>query len=303
MNRRNFLQTIGLGTLSVALPKSAIAQYLSPATIDPSSGLETFVELAENYHPKAKTVTVLYPGSGWDLTPLEFGLQLLYHSDAKNINFIYTEIGEYEKDLPTWHEGISDLHKKLYNGLEKLVDVGIAEKVSVDLTPPNPWKQRAITNSKVINYDLIIPVKNKQKTIRITLAYNCFEDRKEPTTEEKNEFNPKIIANARTNYWPEGQQGISPTYFHQDHLDEADVIISKQCGDFGLLQFDIVRAIRKTPRHKQRVILTEHSNQIGPFAESLDKYQISIAPLRNNKYGYCLRSGCPVGAVIVIPNK
>lgn len=301
MNRRNFIKNIGQVALLTALPRISEAQYLSPAMIDPSSGLETFVELAENYRTKAKTVTILYPGSGWDLTPLEFALQLLHKSPVEEVNFIYTEIGEYETELPTWHEGISDLHRKLYNGLEKLVDTNIAKKVSVDLTSHNPWKQAAITNSKVINYGLIIPINNNNKKIRITLAYNCFENRREPTEQEKKEFHPKIITNARTNYWPISHKGIAPTYFHQDHFDSADVILSKQCGDFDLLQFDIVRALKETPSPKQRVILTEHLDQIGPFVECLNKYQTSITPFRNNKYGYCLRSGCSVGTVIVIP--
>lgn len=273
----------------------------------------TLAEFAAWYHrnyvstplsaPTDKRVTtILYPGSNSDSTPLEIGFQLLHRSSMDTVRFIYTEIGEYEQELPVWHEGIADLDGKIKEGLGTLVKTGLVQKIRTSIRDDHPWKRHDVPNSGVIEYELDVPVGGKIKKLTLILGYNTFENRPEPTAEEKQTFSPTLIAKARENYWPlpteEGK--IYPTYFNQDQFDQADIILSKQCGDFGLLQFDYVRALHHTNQRKPRVILTENPEGLPAVQVSLPQYKTEVVPLRNTQYGYC-HSDCKVGILAVKP--
>src|SRR3989338_9107514 len=100
------------------------------------------------------------------------------------------------------------------------------------------WKLKDIPNSQVIEYEMNVPVHGKKKKMIITLGYNTFEQRAEPTAEEKKSVSLQILRDARTSYWPTSAQAgkVYPTYFLQEQFDAADILLSKQCGDFGSLQ-------------------------------------------------------------------
>lgn|SRR3989338_3881539 len=161
------------------------------------------------------------------------------------------------------------------------------------------WKLKDIPNSQVIEYEMNVPVHGKKKKMIITLGYNTFEQRAEPTAEEKKSVSLQILRDARTSYWPTPAQAgkVYPTYFLQEQFDAADILLSKQCGDFGLLQFDYLRAWKKTQQRKPRVLLTEHAEELGPLQTSLTGYDTEVHFLKNNKYGYCAeyQQSCKVG--------
>ncbi len=278
---------------------------------DSSRELSALAEFAEWYRknyastppptPTGKReTTILYPGSNSDLSPLEIGFQLLHRSSMDTVRFIYTEIGEYEQELPAWHEGITNLDGKIKEGLGLLVETGLVQRIRASIRDEHPWKRHDVLNSRVIEYELDVPVGNKKKKLSITFGYNTFENRAEPTVEERQTFSTTLLFKARGMYWPvhtkEGK--IYPAYFNQDQFDQADIILSKQCGDFGLLQFDYVRALHHTNYRKPRVILTENPEGLPAVQASLPQYKTEVVPLKNTHYGYC-HSDCRVGILMV----
>lgn len=300
----------GLAACVLAQPLVALARehYLKE---NEDLGLATLAEFSDAVLPGfsgRSEITILYPGSNSDLKPLEIGFQLLYRSPIQQVNFIYTEIGEYEKDLPTWHGGSQDLQKQIENGLEELVSQGLIKKPQKEILSNHPWVRPSLLNSAVIQYVITVPTNSGTKTINLRVGYNTFENREEPTEEEKKVISPKLLQDCRFAYWPTLTKpgAVYPTYFNQKQFDAADVIISKMCGDFHLLQFDYVRAALRTKAKRLRVVLTEHSNDLGPVRDSLATYQTSVQQLKANHYGYCDGSkdngnACEVGILTLNP--
>ncbi len=260
-----------------------VESHLSPFGLrEERSALVEFAEIyRKNYlslQSDRKRTNILYPGSGADLTPLEIGLQLLHNSEVHKVHFLYTEIGEYEKDIPAWHKGIADLDRKVQEGLRQLV----RSKVAGNLQRNYQQGISPIPNSALLGYEVEVPVGllAKKKKLVLTLSYNHFENRPEPTAEEIAALPSPLISNARKNYWP-GQREpgkLYPAYFLQEHFDQADIVLSKQCGDFGLLQFDYVRAARNTLVRKPRVILTEHAETLPMVQAALPHYRTEVIP-------------------------
>lgn len=312
MNRRECLQ--GLIVLLAGCATGGIPKAESP--LSPWGTREersTLMEFAEIYRKSGlpllsdrEQVNILYPGSGSDLSPLEIGLQLLHTSEIERVHFLYTEIGEYEKDLPAWHEGIASLDRQIREGLQQLV----RSRVAQNLQRNYQMGTSSIPNSALIEYELDVSVdilkkkKLKKKKLALALSYNNFENRSEPTEEERAALAGPLISGARMNYWPEQREPekVYPTYFLQEHFDEADIILSKQSGDFGLLQFDYVRAARNTRVRKLRAILTEHADALSAVRESLPQYRTEVTTLKNRQYGYCRgEKDCKVGILVIQP--
>ena len=306
LSRRTFLTGLFAILGACAIPRALpTVPHVSGSRSSPV--FREFVDLYQHDVPKDGTVTILYPGSGFDLSPLEIGLQLLYNTEVKNVNFIYTEIGDYEENLPTWHDGFNDLTARIENGLDELVRQNSIMSVQRYYQKDSSWIRSDLSSSAVVEYSLALsPAGKKQsmkKSMTLTLAFNTFDNRQEPTAEESTIFAPKLLTHARENYWPaQTVPGkIYPTYFNQDHFDQADIILSKQCGDFNLLQFDYVRAFQHTARPKPRVILTEHPDTLESVRESLPRYTTDVRVLQQQNYGYCRESNCKVGVLIVKP--
>jgi len=63
-------------------------------------------------------IIVLYPGSYSDLTPLEFGLRVLHGSGIQEVNFTYTEIGDYKGSWANAYDGLNGLKSEIDKGLD-----------------------------------------------------------------------------------------------------------------------------------------------------------------------------------------
>ncbi|MFH1521090.1 MAG: hypothetical protein ABID61_05585 [Candidatus Micrarchaeota archaeon] len=294
--------------------------------------LRTLTEFAHLYVKKhlpqqkdQKQVTILYPGSGFDLTPLEIGLQILHNSKVDEVNYIYTEIGDLtDFSNKTWHEGFQDLISKIDEKLQPLVKQNLIIKEAVSQKKLSRFyvdttKGKIEITKREYEYTFGVKVGKKLKKIRLLITYNSFEQRGEITTNEKKEISGKIVYSARKKDWPSNpkKEQVYPTYFRQEQFDKCDIMLSKLCGDFGLLMLDYVRALRKTNIRKQRVILTEHAERlqkrnIEPVVTQQDistsigtKYGVSVDLLKNNIYGYCaaFSETCRVGALVIEPKK
>ncbi len=250
-------------------------------------------------------VTILYPGSGFDISPLEIGIELLHRTAVKKVSFIYTDFGDFQENLPTWHDGLADLTDRIKEELKSA-----SPKLQFTFSGKNylhsRWIQPTVPQSNVVEYTLNVPTPNGPKQITLTLGYNTFENRAEPNFEEQQLYTSSLLQNARKNYWPNPTESgkIYPTYFLQDQFDKADIILSKQCGDFPLLQFDYVRAATQTNHKRPHIILTEHidePNHIKPVIDSLPQFQIETTTLSSHNYGYCSQSQCKVGVIALIP--
>ena len=309
LSRRTFVTGL-FGLLGACATQSLLPTIPCVPSSRSSPVFQEFVNIYQHDVPKDKTVTILYPGSGFDLSPLEIGLQLLSRTAVQNVNFIYTEIGDYEDNLPTWHDGFNDLTTRIENGFDGLVRQGSFMKVQSYYKKDSSWIRSDLHSSAIVEYALTLPSFGKKqsmkKTMTLTLAFNTFDNRQEPTAEESTLFTPALLTDARKNYWPaQTQPGkIYPTYFNQDQFDQSDIILSKQCGDFNLLQFDYVRAFHQTTSKKIRVILTEHADDLRAVQASLpDRTHVQV--MTSNNYGYCAEgqenSSCHVGLLTVLP--
>lgn len=288
---------------------------LSPSSIQGNVDSLFFTKFADEYiaqhlplQADQKSVTILYPGSGADVTPLEIGFQILQKTKVETVHFIYTEISEELGDansIPVFHNGFQDLTQRIDRGLEAFVKHHQFRVVRKGALNNHPWVQSPHL-STVFDYVLEVPVANRRKTITLTLGYNTFINRAEPSPEEKTSFSPALLQAARGGYWPNTTKKgkVYPTYFLQDQFDQADVLLSKSCGDFPLLQFDYVRALTKTGSHKHRAILTEHTNKLGRVQESIPSYHITVKNLSSHDYGYCaVFKECHVGVLGLTPRQ
>lgn len=303
-------KVLGPGVLRAEQPPSA-----TRGTIIQNSerGLSALVEAADEYISKClpgqkdpRKTTILYPGSGWDLSPFELGLHVLHRTDVERVHYIHTEIGDYDHAAfgQAWPEGLADLQQKTEEELEKLVQQGLLSNMRRTIRSEGQWIRKDIP-SAIIEYEFDVKITIGTKKLLLSVGYNTFENRQEPTEEEKRTFSPELIEKSRGTYWPkETEPGKPyPTYFNQDQFDQADVILSKQAGDFALLQFDCVRALTNIQERKQRALLTEHPDRSHRIKDSLPQYNFEISVLENNDYGYCshFEGECKVGLVKITP--
>lgn len=275
--------------------------------------LSALVEFADKYRRQhltnqedAKIVNILYPGSAFDMSSLEIGLQLLYHSPLEQVKIVHTELGNIDsfEDIGGWHEGLIHLDGMIQSGLESLVEKGHIKTVKRQVKEDSPWKRQDVPSSAVIEYELSVPVGTKIKKLTFTLAHNTFEDRYEPTAKELAVYSPKLVADARGGYWPKETKPEEryPTYFSQAQFDEADIVLSKMSGDQSLLWFDYVRALTNTKQRKQKVLLTEHPETLGKVQKSLPGYKTKVDNFGDREYGYCFGDDpCNVGTLLVVP--
>ena len=352
-NRREFMQNSGLAALALGLlgPEGVLAQEQPEKTktvIHPSilnqevKASPTLAEAAEVYiknclpgQQDPEKITILYPGSGWDISPLGFGLQLLHRTGIQRANYIHTEIGglDYAAFANSWPESLDNLVKKTEEGLRSLDRSRVLQKGTKRvLKSSHNWEIPELP-STVIEYSFKVKTPQGPKELTLTLNYNNFDYRDEPTEKEREFLTPAVLEKARSDeYWPKKTQPgkVYPAYFNRDQFDQADVILSKQCGAFGLLQFDYLRALFRTQEPKrQRAILTEHATtRLGEVQESIRrfnsrKYPISVPEcvpggclltevnlqyktevfqLENNDYGYCQgHDDCKVGLLRITP--
>ncbi len=293
MRRRDFL-----GLAAIVL---GCASGHQRTTLDPLAEFSTLY--GHRYEGVSDTITILYPGSGTDLSTLDIAVALLGRTNVRKVNLIHTEIGDYESNLPTWHEGFNDLKERLAKNLDEVVKKGVLVRGREEINTTHPWVRKDISSSAVLEYELE-SLQDPNKKIVLSIGYNTFEQRSEVTEEEKRKFSSHLLKKAREAYWPKETQPdkIYPTYFKQGQLDEADIIISKQCGDFSLLQFDYVRGLTNTKTRKRRVVLTEHADRLDVVRESLGDYNTRVEILSNNNYGYCtLSEDCRVGILHIEP--
>ena len=311
--RRDFLFT-GLAALvlggcsfqsNTLVPTPDVSQQTSSSIFT-----EFSIVYQQEYLPKKldKTkVTILYPGSGWDLTPIEIGLDLLRRTKVQQVDYIYTEIGDWTHGAfaHAWPEGLTDLEEKIDVELQELVKQGFLSHVTKKIKREGNWIRKDIP-SAILEYECTVKIKSGTKTLTLAVGYNTFENRLEPTVEEKRSFSPELLQHARKGYWPkETELGkIYPTYFNLDQFERADIILSKQCGDFPLLQLDYVRAANAATKRKTHVVLTEHIGRLDDVQKSLGTYTTSLYSLSNHNYGYCdlySRKECSVAMLGIIP--
>ncbi|MBI2151765.1 hypothetical protein HYU21_03520 [Candidatus Woesearchaeota archaeon] len=174
----------------------------------------------------------------------------------------------------------------------------ILKKKSRKINTTTGWNNPGIPNSIVTEWDFAVPTKLGNKKITLLFTYNTIVDREEPTEEELKLFTPALLTKARGLYWPKEKKPdkIYPTYFLQSQFDQADFLISRQCGDLRLLQFDITRAFHGTAVNKPRVFVTESHNSnmtynLDLLTASLPEYvvQKEIVEAGSN-WGYCMMS-------------
>ncbi len=305
MSRRNFVRMMGLVGAGIGMEGCREQVNVSPIR-EEKKRESVFGEFAriyqENYFPlqqQKQEVTILYPGSGSDVSPFEMGFYFLRNTPTKKVHFIYTEVGDFESNIPYFHEGVRNLAERLETKLEGLKREQPFRVVSKNYLKDSSWVQTGLS-SMVLEYALAIPVGDEQKRITLSVGYNTFCNRAEPSEEEQAQFSAELLAGARKNYWPaQIEQGkIYPTYFLQEQFDCADIIISKQCGDFPLLQFDYVRALAQTRQRKNRVVLTEHADRLDAVVKSVRGYNTTVENLSGGSYGYCNeRENCQVGLI------
>ena len=202
LNRRGFLS----GLAALVLASSPLRRLAEPA--EKSFCLDApnyYQEVVDFYLQKrlpertvSKPITVLYPGSGFDATPLHIGRGLLQHPNISEVNFIYTEIGDFQENLPVFHEGLKDLDSRLQEGIRKVFPDCSEIRIESEPVENHPWK-RADIPSAVIKYEILLP---ENKKINLTLGYNTFENRQELSAVEKQTISPKLQKEAREVYWP-----------------------------------------------------------------------------------------------------
>ena len=306
LTRRRFIEGLAGSFATVILPNEAIAENEPRRALLKSrwrfeqDELESFVLCADAYKEKGpkpipETVTFLYPGSGTDVNVLELGVQLLYDTPVNQARFIFTEIGEYETidfaKANHWHEGHRDAIHEIGKALSKNKPNPFSN-INKRRNKSTGWENPAIPNSSITEFDINVRTPDGPKKITLYFAYNAFVDREEPTEEEKRAFTRDLLADARNLYWPrEKKPGkIYPSYFLQPQFDQADIIISRQCGDLRLLQFDYVRAFHKTTVTKPRVVLTEslYTDRVIASLQDYDAQRHIVES--NSRYGYCMLS-------------
>lgn len=329
MNRRHFLSAslgLFLASLTDCGPKTIKPDLAKQKTLDTSAptdvdeqktsenndGLLTLIEFAKKYasdclprQTNMQAVNILYPGSGFDLSPVKtIGSLLLQKTLVNEVNFTYTEIGDFES-APSFHDGQNDLIDRINEEFDKLAKEGFIDDVTHDFDSKSLWIRKNVPHSAVVKYACNVNVGPKRKRLNLNLGYNAFDNREELSNEQRAYLSPQLIANARQNYWPQKTEvgKLYPTYFLQEQFDECDILLSKQCGDFALLQLDYIRALANTKRKKQRAILTEHANKLDAVRTSLPAYATEVIMLSNNDYGYCTvaKNSCKVGMLITTP--
>jgi len=309
--RREFLEKIVTILAAATLPSIAYAEDKVRPILKPRWNMEeedmySMIKLADAYKEKGpqsilEALTFLYPGSGTDTNVLEIGMRLLHQTPLKEARFILTEIGEYEVSdfhkANHWHEGYNSSIKQIEKGLRKNKS-NVLKKKSRTVNTDIGWNNPAIPNSLVTEWDYAVPTKFGNKKLKLDFAYNTIFDREEPTEEEQKIFTSALLTKARGLYWPiEKKPGkIYPTYFLQSQFDQADVLISRQCGDLRLLQFDITRSFHRTAVNKPRVFVTESHDSnmtynLDLLTASLPEYvvQKEIVEAGSN-WGYCMMS-------------
>lgn len=343
MNRRDFLKTVGSFLLVAGVnPGSLFAKETSDDSqleqkldhlfstygeFDTSLRKRekaTIYEFAEFYGSDClntqndlSEVNILYPGSGFDLTPLVMGLKLLNDTPTKEVNLVYTEIGNYmvsENAALAWHEGQNDLISKIENGdldnktggLKRFVELGLLtnlnKNVNIEGEIVNDGNVYQVSS---IKYQFEVPTNQGTKNLSLTISYNQSPNRPELSEEEIEFFGEEFIERVRGHYWPKPgnlREGvIYPQYAQNSQFADANIILSKMCGDQALLEFDYLKAMLSAPR-KQRVVLTEHPSSTFLKNHSLPGYTPKIHTLVNNHFGYADGGDDKVGALILTPN-
>ena len=263
-----------------------------------------------------RKVTVLYPGSGSDLSPLEIGFQVLHRTNVEEVNFVFTEVspdvlkinwrdGGSEVPGGGYHENLSELAAQLDEKVKDLAQRRLVKIKKSETRKENKWQQKTAPGARVITYEMEVLAGNKAKKMTLTLCYNVFENRKEPTETERKRFPGELIKTADANAWARNplkgkSRPIYPTYFLQGQFDECDILLSKMSGNFNLLQFDYIRALANTKVKKQRVILSEHPGRLEKVKASIPGHDAKVEVLKENRYGYCSLSPdtCKAGVLI-----
>ena len=267
--------------------------------------LVLFTDAYQAYGPKPlpDPVTVLYPGSGTDTDVLEIGVRLLYETPVKHVRFIFTDIGECDpldfNKKDQGHQGYKDAVRRIETGLAKN-HPRLFTDITRTIDTKQGWRQSNIPHSSVTRWDIAVPTPHGRKKITLYFAYNTVRDREEPTANETENFG-SILARAREGYWPQDKKPgkVYPTYFLPSQFDQADILVSKECGDHRLLQFDYTRAFDRTMVVKPRVVLTESSG-VHEIMERLRGYRVEQHTLqRESSWGYCLgKAGCDLDMVV-----
>ncbi len=272
---------------------------------------ETIKEFAGLYISKflptkkdPKTVEILYPGSNSDVQQLSLGIHILRGSPVNKVRYVYTEIGELNREHPVnWHGGLDDLISQLNENLGGFLNRGFLVDSQVTVYPEHHWLVQNIRPSQVREYRFKVPTAKETKELSLVLGYNAFEERAELNEAEKRYFDSDFMKQVRSNYWPvKPQTGvIYPKFARDDQFNTADIILSHQSGDYDLLMFDYLRALLdpRTER-KQRVVLTEHPDKNYALIKPVPQYRVEVKTLNHNHYGYVQGEG-KVGAVIFTP--
>lgn len=321
LTRRSFL---GIGLLALANPsmcfgdsreEDSLVSKVKSLFRDHEAEIETIGKFADEYlkgYLPSKTdkraVNVLYPGSGVDTRQLLIGLKFLHQSEVERVNFVYTEVGD---EAVAWYPGQDNLKSSLEAELDKYVRAGLLDPQSVKITPFAPVTSEGKAQESVeIEYSFDVNTSKGKKSLTLTVAYNRAGNRAEPSAEEMDFFGRDFMGKVREegkSYWPFKikPDTLYPPYATDQQFSNADIILSRKCGDHTLLQFDYLRAmLNPTVSTKQRIILDEYANENFAVKNPLPRYETRVLEL-GGSYGYNTppfnKTGDEIGIVAFTP--
>ena len=199
-SRREFCRGIATLLGSSVLAGTAFAReepYLPENLYMTSQDLVVMEEAAEKYKEllgDKDQVTILYPGSGGDLSDLELAVQLLLETKVRQATLIHTEIGELDRIYETtkdnaWHSGRHSLERNMERVVRKARGNVFSYQRRTELE--SPWRRKEFSNSHVTEFK----IKVGHKEVRLLSCYNTFDQREEPRAEEG--ISPKLMERAR----------------------------------------------------------------------------------------------------------
>jgi hypothetical protein len=236
------------------------------------------------------------------------GLKFLHQSEVERVNFVYTEVGD---EAVAWYPGKEELKSSLEVELDKYVRAGLLEPKGVKVTPFAPViSEGKEMDSVEIKYFFDVNTEKGKKNLTLTVAYNRAGNRAEPSTEEVNFFGQDFMEKVREegkSYWPLKikPDTLYPMYATDQQFSNADIVLSRMCGDHNLLEFDYLRAmLSPTVEIKPRVILDEYGKDNFAIRKSLPQYETRILQI-GGSYGYNSsqfnQTGDEIGIVALTP--
>jgi len=294
------MSLFGAGIGGLLLPSSSQALAQSPQEIyreerssefQRRSGSQFYDKCADLYMSQAlenstdpSSLNILYPGSGNDTLPFWIGIRMLHDTPLERVHFEYTEIGD---SRVAWFENIKDLREGVDNQINwfgKLTKLRDVKKTDHGVLKTEEGEfQKSETR-----YSLEVPTAQGPKELILNVGFNMVEQRKPLTPREREHFGEEFIHKAQENYWPAGidPKAFSPKYARDDQFAESDIIISKKCGDHGLLQLDILRFLLAHPEAGQKVVIEEYPKKAHALTHPLPGHRATAYSFRGESHGY-----------------